>query len=386
MNQIPVHPALKNDRNLDVAFFGSVGMGSVYPVDFDLYLLSGQWRWGNDRRYTYAAGFIRTIEHRMIAQDRFNRLAEARRTEDVFSMLGDTDYAQVYQDDIGGQEAVYDSNINSILADEEKRVRTLVDSLSQDTEVTDLLFVPYDYFNLKLAVKSIYRGMDARESFSELGTISPLTILQEVRDPEKSGDLPAHLKEAAIAARNAYDAERHPVDIDLAVDRVMYDYLISRAGSLRELLLYKLLVMEVDITNILTFLRLKWLQEPLSVFQEGFIEGGSIDRARFQEEYPREIEEVEADFFTRMEYTDLTGDGIPYLKSAATFSRLEALMDNEILRLLDRVRLINFGVEVLIDYFYRKNIEIKKLRTVVLGKENGLSSDDIKMRLGYVSK
>ena len=384
MNQIPVHPALKKDRNLNVAFFGSVGMGSVYPVDFDLYLLSGQWRWGDDRRYTYAAGFIRTIEHRMITKDRFLRLAEARRTEDVFSMLGDTDYAQAYQDDIGGSEAVYD--INSILSEEEKRVRTLIDTLSQDTEVTDLLFIPYDYFNVKLAVKSIYRGMDARESFSGLGTISPLTILQEVREPEKPGDLPAHLKEAAITARNAYDAERKPVDIDLAVDRVMYEYLISRAGSLRELLLYKLLVMEVDITNILTFLRLKWLQEPQAVFHEGFIEGGSIDRARFIEEYPREIEEVEADFFTRIEYTDLTGDGIPYLKNSNTFSRLEALMDNEILRLLDKVRLINFGVEVLIDYFYRKNIEIKKLRTVVLGKENGLDADDIKMRLGYVSK
>ena len=384
MNQIPVHPTLKKDRNLDVAFFGSVGMGSVYPVDFDLYLLSGQWRWGDDRRYTYAAGYIRTIEHRMIAPDRFFRLAEARRTEDVFSMLGDTDYAQAYQDDMGGQEAVYD--INGILADEEKRVKNLVDYLSQDTEVTDLLFVRYDYFNVKLAVKSIYRGMDSRESFSELGTIPPLTILQEVRDPEKSGDIPDHLKEAAIAARNAYEAEMHPVEIDLAVDRLMYEYLISRTGALRELLLYKLLVMEVDITNILTFLRLKWLQEPQSVFQEGFIEGGSIERARFLEEYPREIEEVEAEFFTRIEYTDLTGDGIPYLKNSTTFSRLEALMDNEYLRLLDRVRLINFGVEVLIDYFYRKNIEIKKLRTVVLGKENGLTADDIKMRLGYVSK
>ena len=384
MNQIPVHPALKKDRNLDVAFFGSVGMGSVYPVDFDLYLLSGQWRWGDDRRYTYAAGFIRTIEHRMISQERFLRLAEARRTEDVFSMLGDTDYAQAYQDDIGASEAVYD--INRILADEEKRVRALVDSLGQDKEVTDLLFVRYDFFNVKLAVKSIYRGMDAKESFSDLGTVSPLMILQEVRDPEKSNDLPAHLKEAAVAAREAYDAEKRPVDIDLAVDRVMYEYLINRAKSLRELLLYKLLVMEVDITNILTFLRLKWLGEPLAVLQEGFIEGGSLDRARFVEEYPREIEEVEAEFFTRMEYVDLTGDGIPHLKSSTTFSRLEALMENEILRLLERVRLINFGVEVLIDYFYRKNIEIKKLRTVVLGKENGLTADDIKMRLGYVSK
>jgi|GEM_PF-2351407 len=384
MNQIPVHPALKKDRNLDVAFFGSVGMGSVYPVDFDLYLLSGQWRWGDDRRYTYAAGFIRTIEHRMIAPDRFYRLAEARRTEDVFSMLGDTDYAQAYQDDMGASEAVYD--INRILSDEEKRVKTLVDSLSQDTEVTDLLFVPYDYFNVKLAVKSIHRGMDARESFSELGTVSPLTILQEVRDPEKSGDLPDHLREAAIVARDAYDAEKNPVDIDLAVDRIMYEYLISQAKKKRELLLYKLFVMEVDITNILTFLRLKWLKEPQAAFSEGYIEGGSIELSRFIEEYPREIEEVETDFFVKTEYADLTGDGIPYLKSATTFSRLESLMDNEILRLLDRVRLINFGVEVLIDYFYRKNIEIQKLRTVVLGKENGLGADDIKMRLGYVAK
>jgi vacuolar-type H+-ATPase subunit C/Vma6 len=41
-------------------------------------------------------------------------------------------------------------------------------------------------------------------------------------------------------------------------------------------------------------------------------------------------------------------------------------------------------VEILIAYFYKKSIEMKKLRTVIIGKENGLSPDEIKARLGYV--
>jgi V/A-type H+-transporting ATPase subunit C len=80
----------------------------------------------------------------------------------------------------------------------------------------------------------------------------------------------------------------------------------------------------------------------------------------------------------------MVGDGIPYLKSDGSFFRLEALSDNELLRIIRKTKLLNFGIEILVAYYYLKQIEIRKLRTVILGKDSGLDAQDLKLRLGYV--
>jgi len=72
--------------------------------------------------------------------------------------------------------------------------------------------------------------------------------------------------------------------------------------------------------------------------------------------------------------TRISGENKFFIKTLASLKKLNISREKE----------INFGVEVLIAYFYKKSIEMKKLRTVIIGKENGLSPDEIKVRLGYV--
>jgi V/A-type H+-transporting ATPase subunit C len=343
-------------------------------------LLFEDWVWANDPRYAYATGLIRSFELRLISPERFLQLTEARTVDEVFSMLGDTDYTRAYQDDIGGVDRY---EVEYILRDEEERVKGIVDELTQDKEVTDLLFMRYDFFNIKLALKELYRGREPGDAYSPLGLLSPLVIQQEVRSVEETSELPPPLFDVIGAAKAAYEAEENPADIDAAVDAIMYRFLTDAIREKRLLFFYKLLTMEVDTINILTFFRTRWQDAPQDVFRRAFIEGGGLPLEYFGELYTREMEGIET-AFGNTEYRDLVGDGVPYLKGEGTFLRLETLVDNEFLRLLRRTKLINYGIEILLAYYYAKAIEIKKLRTIIRGKENELSPEEIKLRIGHV--
>lgn len=358
---------------------GPVGMGAP-NVELDLSIISDEWRWGNDSRYCLVSGLIRSLGLRLITRERFLRFTETRSTEEIFTMLGDTDYARVYQEDIG---TLYGYDLEVILKEEDEKVKKVINDLTQDKKITDLLFLRNDFFNLKLALKEIYRGREPGDAYSGLGLFSPITIYQEAREPEKSEELSPLLKDAAIKAKNAYESNSNPVDIDLVVDSIMFDHIIHEVKNGRVLFLFKLLSMEIDMINILTFLRMRWQDLPQAAFFGAFIEGGSIPREYFADIFFKEIDELETDFGAT-EYRDLIGDGMPYLKGENTFFRMEALIDNEFIKILDREKYINFGIEILIAYYYLKNIEIRKMRTVILGKESGLDAQDLKLRLGYV--
>lgn len=349
-------------------------------IDLDNNILFGDWKWGSDPRYAYATGLIRSIELRLIPPDRYIRFAEARGIEDIFSMLGDTDYAKTYQDDIGG---LYAFDINAILVEEEERVKGIIDELTHDKDITDLLFLRNDFFNLKLALKEILGDKEQGDSYSPLGLFPADMIFQEAKEPEGSKELEDYLKDAAVEARKTYEDSLNPMDIDIVVDRAMFKYIIRKVKEARLLFLYKLLTVEVDITNILTFFRARWQEEPQPVFNRGFIEDGGIPLEYFADLYLRELEGIET-IFSNTEYRDLVGDGIPYLKSENSFFRFEALINNEFARVIDKTKLVNFGIEIPLAYFYKKMMEMNKLRTVFIAKENRLSPQDIKMRLGNV--
>ncbi len=375
------------DREMDLSKeLARKSLEGISSLDYDAFVVSDEWKWGDDERYAFATGYVRAIEHRLIPSDRFLRLVEARNSAEVFAMLGDTDYGRGYQDEMvlisgTGGNAI---DIVQVLKQEAERVRKFINELTQDREQTDILFFRDDFFNLKLSLKGIFGNSPVEHFFLPLGTLPPELVYQEAKEPEKSEILPLHLKEAAIQATKAYHDTKSPMEIDRVVDASMYRYMLSRVKDKELFFLFRLITTEIDITNIITFFRLKWVGEPLSTLQSGLIEGGRIPFQVFYEFFPREIDDIETGFLSDEVYHDFIAEGVLHLKNENSFIRMESLVDRELTKIIGREKEISFGVEVLIAYFYKKSIEMKKLRTVIIGKENGLSPDEIKARLGYV--
>jgi len=122
-------------------------MNGRNEINIDSMLLFENWKWGDDLRYAYATGYIRSIEKRLISPERFMRLVEARSVNEMFAMLADTDYALAQRE---GIDSLYRVDVAMILRDEEKRIRDIIDRLTEDKSVSDLLFLRNDFFNIKL--------------------------------------------------------------------------------------------------------------------------------------------------------------------------------------------------------------------------------------------
>ncbi len=375
------------DREMDLSKeLARKSLEGISSLNYDAFVVSEEWKWGDDERYAFATGHVRAIEHRLIPPDRFLRLVDARNSAEVLGMLGDTDYGKGYQDEmamISGPSAD-GVNIEQVLKQEAERVKKFISELTQDREQTDILFSRYDFFNLKLSLKGIFGNTPVEDFFLPLGTLPPALIYQEGKEAEKSEALPPHLKEAAIQAAKTYTDTRSSMEIDRVVDASMYRYMLSRTRDKELFFLFRLITTEIDLTNIITFFRLKWVGESLPTLQSALIEGGRIPFSSYYEYFPREIDDIETGLLSDEVYHDFIAEGVHHLKNENSFIRMESLIDRELMKIISREKEINFGVEVLIAYFYKKSIEMKKLRTVIIGKENGLSPDEIKARLGYV--
>jgi V/A-type H+-transporting ATPase subunit C len=374
------------DREIDLSReLAGKPLAGLSTLDYDEFAVSSQWSWGDDTRYGFATGQVRAIEHRLISSARLLRLAEARDGQEALSMLGDTDYARVFQEELyttNGSEAS-GQDIGLLLGREAARVRDFINGLTQDREATDILFVRDDFLNLKLALKGVIAGVEVGDSFAPLGLISPAVIFHEATSPEKPEGLPPYLARAALAATRAYADTRSPAEIDRVVDGLMFEHLLNSAAEKEIFFLHKLIRIEIDLINIITFFRLRWLDEPISAVGPALIKGGVLHFEPFLEFYPREIDAIETGFLAGSRYHGFISGGIAGLKNERSFVRMEGLVDGELLKFVDRQNEINFGVEVLIAYYYRKAIELRKLRTVLIGKKNGLSAPQIKEMLGY---
>lgn len=85
--------------------------------------------------------------------------------------------------------------------------------------------------------------------------------------------------------------------------------------------------------------------------------------------------------FVNISYVGFIKVGIDdYIKNKFV-SLLEKLIDNYIMSMMRDVKIILFGVELLVVYIYVKEIEIKIIRIIMVGKFNNIGVELIKERL-----
>ena len=133
----------------------------------------------HDVRYAFASGRVRALETKLIGKQRMERLAEAKDMAEALRLLSDTVYGE-HLDEI--EESGYDP----FLRREEERLLELVDSLSLDPALGDVLRLQYDFNNLKVLLRESFSGRDLSGLYTNLGKY-PATELKEVLESEAPG-------------------------------------------------------------------------------------------------------------------------------------------------------------------------------------------------------
>lgn len=336
--------------------------------------MEAQWEYGDDVGYAYAVGRIRALETRLLTGERIARLAEAGSIDEFLRLLGETQYAEFLSKVSSPWE------YETILEEEMEGVVKLMGDLSMDPVLTDIFRLRYDFHNLKVALKENYGGEPMDSAYITLGTIPVERVRESVREKEGGVVLPSHLRAALAAVTGAFPETPDPKWIDIIVDREMFRTFVSIVKREGCPFLYGRLQGEIDLINILSFFRIRWANGEKSFFQEALLEDGTISTDFMSSLFGENLDAVPARL-SHTPYVLMVTEGLAHLQTQGSFLIFEKMREAFLFNYIRRADLIAFGIEPLIAYLYKKESEIRTIRTIFVGLLNNVPAETIKERI-----
>ncbi|HHV56795.1 MAG TPA: V-type ATP synthase subunit C [Firmicutes bacterium] len=333
---------------------------------------------GDKTEYAYSVARVRALETGLLDRGKIERMVEARDAAEALKVLGETPYAAA----VGQLASVYD--YESMLRRELVAVRALFWKISPHPELTDLFFLKYDVLNLKLLLKGRHLGQKTDDLLVAAGTIGP-ERLAAMAAADNWKELPAELAAAAHQAGEALAEEGDPQLVDTLLDKAYYAYLTRVLGERVEEFLRALVSLQVDLTNIKTFVRVRHVvggdaARARALLPRFFLPGGRLALDYFLAQVEEPLPAL-ADRLAKDALGPVVGEGITAWQREKSLTRYEKLADDFLLAYVKKSRLIAFGVEPLVAYLMAKENEIKLIRIIMVGKINGLPAAEIRERL-----
>lgn len=320
-----------------------------------------------ERNFAYAVGRIRSLENKLLDNSQLERLINTTTVEELFTQLGETEYATALGNIANPQQ--FESALNAEL----ERIIRLVLELGENAPELRWLTNRYDIQNLKLILKS----EDVQpEQLSKLGVWQPEWLLA-VLQSEDLADLPEQFREAISEARSSYEVTKDIQEIDRILDNAWFQFGYTILKEEFSPLLLQWWTALVDLTNLRSFIRLRIIGLPYSEFERFFIANGNLKLDDFKGLWEQPNEKV-AVWIDNTKYSRILTETPSPLNSLTS---LEKAIDNYLLELIMPAKSIPLGIEALAGYLLAKENEVKLLRIIVIGKINQVSNLEIKGRL-----
>lgn len=316
--------------------------------------------------YAYAVARIRARELELLDRAAMNRLLESHGPEEVFRQLTDR----------GWGDGSTSQNPEEMFARETAKTWELMEELLPDPSVLDILKLKTDYHNLKAAVKLSYAGtkIPAGRFFCPGGTCEPELMLRCARERDY-GELPEKL---AAAGREAGTTLLRTGDgqlCDMLLDRACMEDLCeqSRKAGDEALRLYGALT--VAAADIRTAVRCGRTGKSLEFAKRALVpaDGLNID------ELAAAALEGGEQTASYLEATEFAGAAAALRKSDAAFERW---YNSLLMERLKAQKFNSFTVGPLAAYVLARENEIRYARMILSAKQNQLSEETIRERLG----
>ncbi|MBI2656948.1 ATP synthase A1 subunit C [Candidatus Woesearchaeota archaeon] len=182
-----------------------------------------------------------------------------------------------------------------------------------------------------------------------------------------------------------FSEKKSLVGIENAMDKFYYSHMMEFSKILpREGALFRsFLLKEVEILNLLTLFRLKKANAAKDDFNEFMIPSGD----RLKDEKIMDFAKVEgmeelSKALEKTDYRNKIAKGIEEFKKDSTLIPLENELYKHLLRqsiLFMHQHLLS--IDVILGYMFAKDIEVRNLRTIIKGKQLGLSEEFIERQL-----
>ena len=237
--------------------------------------------------YVYAVARLRGMENRLLDTSFLSRLMESPTLDDALKALAETSYAQWFG-------KVAETGFDRAIDDEMLATCRELGQFVPDTDLITLFRMPYDYHNVKVILKSLFkvRGGDPEgrrhELLSPLGSVDPEELTAAL-EAEEYAHLPYGLGYLIPLCWLHWDQTKDAQGVELLLDHHLFASMLALAEGLRLPEIAGWVRHKIDAENLRSAVRLQRMGVDAAGGLSFFHPGGNIrpeDAARLLGEPP----------------------------------------------------------------------------------------------------
>ena len=317
----------------------------------------------DDIRYGYAVGRVRVLDGRLLSRTTFERLLDAPDLREQKRILAETHVGRYLEgaETAGEVERALDASLAD-LYDE------FLLHADLPAAVVAYFRLPYDYANLRAALKARVLGIAAGE-LSALGSAPPEAFASD------GAGLPEEMRELLVRWD---DAEEPPAldDLEAVVDRAMFAALVDAARASKVRFLRGLVALRVDLANARVLVRGRAKGLRSTEVESRLVPGGSKALGALA---------IGAAGLSAAELAGaIVGTGALGRASEADLAdveRFDLMADGLLAGRMQEARRAAGGAEPVLAYVLGREAEVLLLRTAVVGRLAGLDREAVRTRL-----
>ncbi len=324
--------------------------------------------------YLFAVGKLRVYERKLINKATLTQLVECNGFQEMVSILSERNYS----DNISSVEKPED--LENLIFDEMSNTISEIKKLSHDDEITNLYLFRYDMQNLKLLIKAEKNSEDVNHALLYRSVIDTENLEDSIKKeifyvfPDSLRDKIKTIWLEEVQQENLQEAE---ILLDKLWLETGYRYMKER----EQIFLRDLFSVLIDLYNLKVILRTKVMNYDQERVYRYIAEGGFIDKSVILNSYSMELEGM-VKFFRSSNYNKIIESGVEYFQRYNSFWKFEQLCNDFLIEFVDIVKFLVASSSSLIRYLVIKEIELKNLRAILIGKNNRLSVEQISQNLG----
>ena len=314
---------------------------------------------------------IRHAEKKLLTKQQLQRLADAKNLEDAIKLLNETSYSSELS------KLDRPENYEKVLSEVLNKTYKEAMEISPEKSLVEILSCKYDYHNLKVLVKEHI----LKEKFDSMYCMLDENEIEAFRELAFKNDegLSQDFKECIAFFENTKD----PQDIDIFIDKKYFEKVLSLAEGFKLEMITEYFKAMIDFINLRTFIRCRKQNQVKETLEKVLIKGGDVETDKILDMFYEDIEILPIKL-KAYKIGRVLSKIIEEYKNTNSLNSFEKSMDDYLVEIVRKAKSIHYGAEVIFSFLFAKELEIKNLRLILVGKVNGLSADFIKERLREV--
>lgn len=322
--------------------------------------------------YAFASSYLRTQEKNILSSNNIERMVQAPSAQKAFDVLHDLDYAKLLS---GLDHTTYKVALDKKL---ENMRKTLID-ITPEEKLMPLIFLRYNFHNIKLLFKAKMFEKPYKQYFSRIGSLD-IKKLELLIIKDEHVIIEPHFQELITQAKEDITAEFTPHDIDRYFEKKQLTLGLALSKSIKSPFILELTRLNIDLSNMKIYFRSNFHKRSKDQFADSFTEGGNIPLSHFMSFFENPFDMRFMSMVTTYNANIKIKDFEKFIEKK-DIARLDRALITAELRFIHKFRTATYGPEVIVYYLFFKRNAVKNIRMIMSGKINGLSPNEIKRNL-----